>query len=140
MTINFKIMNTTSSDVVLKIDGTVITSQFVYKDSQAEFSLEDKQISNALSITIENSDVIYDITESCKQRINNYVKPIYKVEPELSIPIEDYQSYDDDDDPLNLGDIEFDDHREPHVNGFAADDFFDFRSLDDDCKRNSRHS
>lgn len=85
MTINFRITNTTSSEVILKVDEVAISSQFVSLNDQAEFSLDSDQVINAISITLENSDVIYDITDMCKRKINDYVKPVIKVDPDSGV-------------------------------------------------------
>lgn len=130
MTINFKITNTTSSEVVLKIDGTVISSQFIPMNTQSEFSLDSVQVENANSITIENSDVIYDITESCKRRVDQYIKPVLKVDPDTGIHIESKTP------KTKVSDLfpsaERKKRIKPSVNGFADDKVDFMASIDDD--------
>lgn len=83
MNISFKVINTTNSDIILKIDGIISQNNFGYQGEQVEFCLTDSQIMNASSITIENSDIVYDITQSCKSKVSNYKKPIIELEPEI---------------------------------------------------------
>lgn len=80
MDFTFTVTNTTSSDVDLKIDGETIQSHFVFQGDKVTFTLTDRQINKASLITIENSDIVYDVTESCKQKVANYVKPTVKLD------------------------------------------------------------
>lgn len=78
MIISFKTTNTTNSDVSLQIDGITIQSEYLYKGQDITFEIESEHITNYSVITIENSDIIYDISESVRDMINNYVKPVIK--------------------------------------------------------------
>lgn len=98
MNISFKVTNTNNSIIELKIDGRVSQSEFVNKDEQVEFVLSDEQVKTSKSITIENSDIVYDITQSCKDQVLNYKKPVVEL---CSISLE-HRDKKDKDYPITL--------------------------------------
>lgn len=85
MTLSFKITNTTSSEVELKVDNQTVQSEFACEGSSVTFTLTDTQINKSKLITIENSDVVYDLTQSCKEHLEKTPKQIIKVDPNLGI-------------------------------------------------------
>lgn len=78
MNLIFSVTNTTTSDVELKVNGQIIESHFVQSGEEVKFTIPGELVIDGNVITIENSDMIYDITDQCRTRLAASEKPIVK--------------------------------------------------------------